>query len=169
MRDNAHAFKKAILNELCALLTADRELLLRAAIEAREAATHSESLAEDKYDTRGLEASYLAGAQAERVRAIEKSLTQYKFFEAGDFSATTPIAVGALVELSSDAKKMLCFIVPHGIGRRIVALGKDVQVVTAQSPLGSAMIGRTLGEEFTLAVGAKSSAKTPEYEITQVF
>src|SRR3989344_7944608 len=41
---------------------------------AHETATHEEKIAENKYDTLGLEAAYLAAGQAKRVEEIKQSL-----------------------------------------------------------------------------------------------
>ncbi len=42
----------------------------QAAREAHETATHEENIAENKYDTLGLEAAYLATGQARRAKGI---------------------------------------------------------------------------------------------------
>ena len=58
-------------------LEVDLDVLQRAAQTAYEAATHEENVAENKYDTLGLEASYLATGQARRVEAIRPALKRY--------------------------------------------------------------------------------------------
>ena len=56
------------------------EVIKKSAEIAHDDATHEESRAENKYDTRGLESSYLAGAQMERVRILSFiSQTNRKF------------------------------------------------------------------------------------------
>ena len=54
----------AALDENCAML----ESTLNAVVDA---ATNTESKPENKYDTRALEASYLAGAQQERLNEMK--------------------------------------------------------------------------------------------------
>jgi hypothetical protein len=49
-------------------LRIDLDIAERAAQTAYETATHEENIAENKYDTLGLEASYLAAGQAKRGR-----------------------------------------------------------------------------------------------------
>ena len=61
--------KQSLHQALLMRLRADLELLERAAHTAREAATHEESKAENKYDTRGLEASYLGRRAGSRKSA----------------------------------------------------------------------------------------------------
>ena len=58
--------KRDLLNLFANKIAEDLLVMTKAALAAHEAATHSESKAEDQYDTRGLEASYLAGAQSKR-------------------------------------------------------------------------------------------------------
>lgn len=53
------------------------EMLKRAADTAREDATDAESKAESKYDTQGLEASYLAAGQADRAEDLAQALQAF--------------------------------------------------------------------------------------------
>lgn len=79
--------KKKLVAAICTQLELDLETQKAAALATYEAATGEESKAENEYDTRGLEASYLAGAQAKRVGEIEELLTIYKFVELKKFTA----------------------------------------------------------------------------------
>ncbi|RZA05588.1 MAG: transcription elongation factor GreAB, partial [Proteobacteria bacterium] len=67
--------KHAVLQLVLEKLSADLDIAQRAAQTAYETATHEENIAENKYDTLGLEASYLAAGQARRVEEIKLSLT----------------------------------------------------------------------------------------------
>lgn len=60
----------ALINEL--RLRYDRAV--SALSGAREAATGADTKAENKYDTRGLEASYLAAGQAEQADDLSRAL-----------------------------------------------------------------------------------------------
>ena len=66
--------KHAVLQLILEKLAADLNVAQRAAQTAYETATHEENIAENKYDTLGLEASYLAAGQAKRVEEIRQSL-----------------------------------------------------------------------------------------------
>ena len=66
--------KAALLKQLAAKLEAELATIRAAAQATHAAATHPDAKAENKYDTRGLEASYLAGAQQERVAELEATL-----------------------------------------------------------------------------------------------
>jgi hypothetical protein len=59
--------KCALLKKIVAKLTSELEVYFRAAQASRAEATHEQSKAESKYDTRGLEASYLARGQSKQI------------------------------------------------------------------------------------------------------
>ncbi|NBU22139.1 hypothetical protein EBS43_12140, partial [bacterium] len=59
--------KSQILASIVQKLNHELQTIELSAQAALEAATHEESKAEDQHDTRGLEASYLARAQASRA------------------------------------------------------------------------------------------------------
>ena len=61
--------KRAIIKKIIAKLTGELEVYFRAAQYARDEATHEQNKAENKYDTRGLEASYLARGQSKQAAA----------------------------------------------------------------------------------------------------
>ena len=74
----------------------------RAAKAAQAAATDPDSKAENKYDTRNLEASYLARGVAFRVAETEATLAEWEAMPLQDFSAMRPVGVGALVILANE-------------------------------------------------------------------
>ena len=83
--------KRALIEKLIAKLENERQTLAAAALSTYEASTHEESKAEDQYDTRGLEASYLAGAQAKRVADVEQVLHSVKHLGFRDYKETEAI------------------------------------------------------------------------------
>ena len=69
----------------------------QAARVAHETATHEENIAENKYDTLGLEAAYLATGQARRAEAIRQAMTHWRQFRPSPYDASKGIQLGALV------------------------------------------------------------------------
>src|SRR5581483_11142644 len=65
--------KRRLVETVQQHLAEELATLMQAAKAAHEAATHEESKAEDQHDTRGLEASYLAGSGAARCRTPEST------------------------------------------------------------------------------------------------
>lgn len=109
---------------------------------AVEGATHSEARAENDKDTRGLEQSYLARGHAARVEELEAALVTIAALSVG---APGPRAsLGALVTVADDdGARAQYYLAPWGGG---VTLAGDVAVVTPQSPIGRALIGRAVGD-----------------------
>src|ERR1044072_8324381 len=94
--------KAELIKRIIARLTESLALLEKAARASHAEATHESSKAESKYDTRGLEAAYLAGGQARQARGIIDSIKLYQSLEIRDFAPGGAIDLTALVELESD-------------------------------------------------------------------
>jgi transcription elongation GreA/GreB family factor len=131
--------------------------MTRAALAARAAATHEESRAEDRHDTRGLEASYLAGAQAERAGQVQEALLYYERLTVRDFAPGEAVQVGALVawvalgsQAGASRRVSWTLLLPEGAGTSVRVEGAGVQVVRPQSPLGQALLGLRVGDRFEL-------------------
>lgn len=157
--------KKDILEKVIAEIESSLMAALRLSKEAHTAATHEESKAEDKYDTRGLEASYLAGAQSQRAEVLEKSIHVLKEQFTHLLQTSDSITVGSLVHLKCESKESFVFLLPYGAGVNFPVNGKKIQVVTLQSPLGMELEGKSIGDTFEWQLGANSK----EYEILNVF
>ena len=66
--------KRALIKKIIAQLASGLDAYVRAARAAHAEATHEQSRAENKYDTRGLEASYLARGQSQQAAEIEAAV-----------------------------------------------------------------------------------------------
>ena len=120
---------------------------------AHEAATHEENVAENKYDTLGLEASYLATGQARRAEAIRQAIAHWRQFRPSPYDASKGIQLGALVCLvDSDEKQQQFFLGPEGGSMKLVSGGQSVQVISREAPLGEAMMGKCEGDEVSIKV-----------------
>lgn len=122
----------------------------RAADDAREAATHEEAKPENDKDTRALEASYLAGAQAARARELEGAIKATRAMALLDLRGKAIQASALVVLEDEDEVRTTYFVAPFGGGAKLTVGGEPVQVVTPQSPLGGALLGRTEGEAIEL-------------------
>lgn len=154
--------KTALRDELVALLQRELDALEAAHRAVMEAATHEEAKPENDKDTRALEQSYLARGQALRVEALRAALAETRAMAVSPRDPSRPIGVGALVTLTDDDGERALFVAPHGGGSALA--GGRVQVVTPASPLGRAVLGRTVGE----VCEAVSAGKPREYEVTAV-
>lgn len=156
--------KKLLVQKIVAKLEEELLVLRAAAQQTYEAATGEESQPENQYDTRALEASYLAGAQSKRVAETEEALMIYKFLEIRNFTDHTPIGPTALVELDMDGRKSRVFVTPAAGGMTVSFEGQTLQVLTPKSPLGEALVGLKTGDFATI----DKDQRTLEYEILSV-
>jgi len=147
--------KSAVLQAIIEHLTAEVELYARAARAAHAEATDEQSRAENKYDTRGLEASYLARGQSRQAAEVEQALSQYQSLSLRELGPDHPIEIGALVQLSDGRENAWYFIGPRSGGMEVVVAGVEVTVITPQSPLGSQIFGRKQDELITLDLGGR--------------
>lgn len=143
---NKQLLVEAALVELQGQLIA----LKQAAEATRAGATHAESRAESDKDTRGLEASYLARGQAQRVAGTEEVIKRLRFLELMSFELDQAIALSAVVHLAVEDRDGHYFLVPAGGGLTVQADGTQVQLLNVTSPLGRALIGRCTGEAFEM-------------------
>lgn len=156
--------KADLLNSLKQQIRDDLELALTAARNTYDVATHEDNKAENKYDTRGLEASYLAGAQAKRAADIRLTLESFENLQLRDFGSGAKIALTALVEIQHEEKSQLLLLMPRGGGLSTMSDGQSVQVITPESPMGRALIGREAGDWIELRTGSQLK----EYEVISV-
>lgn len=142
--------KHNVLQLIIQQLQADLELLERAARTAHQAATDSENLPDNKYETLALEASYLAQGQANRAQQVRLELADFKSMVCRRFTSDDVIRLSALVTLEDgDGNERLIFLGP-GAGGLKVPLGKcEVMVVTPQSPLGRGLLGLQVGDQVS--------------------
>lgn len=157
--------KKQILENFISLLNEELKALTQAALASHEAATHSESVAEDPHDTRGIEASYLAGAQSQRVVELQKQIQMFHQLPARPWAKGEPIGLGAVVELVLEGRHTFHLLAPTAGGLNLKVGEGGIQVVTLQSPLGEALEGAKAGESIEVEI----QKATREYEIRSVF
>ena len=124
---------------------------ITAASQAYETATHKENKAENKYDTLGLEAAYLAEGQSKRVLELEQSLASFQHLEIKHYKNDMEIGLSALVCLASNnAESKYMFISPVAGGTLIQYQDLNIVLITPSSPLGTALINSMLGDEISL-------------------
>ena len=135
--------KQRLQQQVIQLLENDLAAAIRAAQTAHEAATHEENIAENKYDTLGLEAAYLATGQARRAEAIRQALVHWRLFCPQPYSASQGIQLGALVcLLGADEKQQQIFLGPEGGNMKLLIGAETIQVISTQAPLGKALLGK---------------------------
>jgi transcription elongation GreA/GreB family factor len=136
-------------------LTQDLQQAERAVQAAHETATHEENIAENKYDTLGLEAAYLATGQARRAEVIRQAIAHWRQFRPRPYDASKGIQLGALVCLvDADDKQQQLFLGPDGGSMKLLSGVQLVQVISSDTPLGRAMLGKCEGDEVSMQVAS---------------
>lgn len=142
--------KPALLKAIIAQLDAELALSLLAARTAAAGATDEQNKAENKYDTRSLELSYLATGQVRQIAQSEATIRQLRTLPLRSFGPRDPIDLSAVVALESrpeDAEAQpLYFLAPRGGGTEVRHAGRAIIVITPQSPLGQQLLGRRKGD-----------------------
>src|SRR6478735_12292064 len=142
--------KREILSLVRDRVSADLETMSAAQRLVVDGATHEENRPENDKDTRALEQSYLARGQAQRVVELQDALNQLKALELRPFLAESRIALGALVAVDDGKDLVHYFIAPAGGGVRVTVAGAEVRVVTPQSPIARALLGKQEGDDLEL-------------------
>ena len=149
--------KSLLLDAIVGKITSALDNSLAAAEEARATATNKENAAENKYDTLGLEAAYLAHGQSERVVQLEKDLAAYVALR-GRLKDHTIIGVGTLLQLENETGvSRFLFIGPSSGGLVVSVNGVTVTVITPDSPLGKALLGGGIDDDVSIGVAGSAT------------
>jgi len=159
--------KALIIEQLIVALTNQLDIAAESAKAAYQGATDSESKAENKYDTRGLEASYLAHGQSRRIQELGQAINQYKQLQQqleaqknSNSSLLCPlqIATNCLVSLSNedDTIKHNFYIGHYGGGIRLLCDAVEIKVITPSAPIAQQLMGKEIDDEISLSLDGKS-------------
>jgi len=138
--------------EAIAAVVAELEIQLErmtaAARDAGSAASDPENKAENKYDTRGLESSYLAAGQAEQAESLATAVSQFAPANFPEFTTGSAIAPGALVEVELAGSLEAFLLAPAGGGLVVEIDGTELTVLTPDAPLRGQLIGLCEGDSL---------------------
>ena len=145
--------KKTLVEKIIAQLVEEAESYARSARASQAEATDEQSKAENKYDTRGLEASYLAHGQSRHAAEVEEAIELFRSLPLREFGVKDAIDLGALAEVERQGRTARYFIGPRAGGMEISHAGKTVLVITPQSPLGRQLVGAKAGQRLAIDIG----------------
>ncbi|KAB2637825.1 MAG: transcription elongation factor GreAB [Verrucomicrobia bacterium] len=139
--------KSTLLEKIRIELRTQLERLAKAAMDAHAAATDPGSKAEGKYDTRSLEASYLAAGQARQVDELAASLRIFESLTTlPEFAMDDAIEAGALVEVELRGETSHLLLVPAAGGLIIEEQGLEITLLSPASALYRNLLGMVAGE-----------------------
>jgi hypothetical protein len=140
--------KDRLLDAIRAELRARFDRLTRAAKDAHAAATDPGSKAESKYDTRSLEASYLAAGQARQLEDLARDVSLFDSVTLPDFAIDDPVDAGALVEAELQGDSTWFLLAPAAGGLEITHDGLEVTLLTPESALYQKLLGLRVGDQL---------------------
>lgn len=137
--------------------------------KARELITEKDMQQEGKYDTRRIEASYLAGAQGKRLEILKQDIQLLKNLELRSYSINEEVGLGAIVQCrdlnDKKEKEYFYFIVPSSGGVNLHFNGENIQVLSVHSPLGNELMRLEVGE----SVEIETPGTSKELEILALY
>lgn len=139
--------KRLLLQTLLERLTQEFERAKAQALDAAEGATHEDNRAEGDKDMRSTEASYVARGHAQRTAQLEEAIARLSHLTLIDHGPKDPIQSTALVELEHGKQRLYYLILPVAGGERVTLESVTAQSLTPTSPLGSALLGLSVGDE----------------------
>lgn len=142
------ATKNHVISIVLASLKKSYSTLKKATAESDANSSSDESKSESKYDTRGVEASYLAEGQREVLNKQEIDLNKLEHLQGTD--EPDRVLLGSLVVLAHDQGEENYLVLPAGAGIEVEYEGQNYTVITPASPIGENILGVELGSNVEI-------------------
>lgn len=139
--------KSVIIQAILKQLLEELELLQQANERASEGATDSESRAESKWDTQGLEASYLARGYAQQFETLSVQAKELQSMEPESFTGRE-IGIGALIQIELNGFASWYLMLGGCGGMETEVDEEEVTVITPDSPIAHAVLKKREGDSF---------------------
>ena len=156
--------KKKIVETLIEKLNTELIEVESAAKSTKDLATADDLKSEGKYDTRAIEASYLASAQNKRVEEIKQDITMLEDL-ALSIEPATRMQLGSLGLISCNGQERFYFLSTTSGGSMLMIDNHPILVISVFSPIGDAALGHGAGESFEV----ETPKETREYEVITVY
>ena len=155
--------KQKIVDELKLLLEQETKAAKESYEMTRSHATEGELKSEGKYDTRSIEAGYLASAQKKRLEELEHEKGLLQEIDASHQHSS--VSVGSLVEIEFNSMTRLYFIASTSGGKILKIDDRPILVISAFSPIGVEAINLRPGDSFEV----EASGELREYKVLNVY
>jgi len=146
---DAIATWQAIFIELTRLISVAKA----GADRAHDTATNDANVAENKHDTLGLEAAYLAQGQQQRLAQCIEDNALFDELYKNRVDDSKQVALGSIITLESDSGQRCVLLGPSAGGLKVVIKKVEVLVITPKSPLGGHLMGKEIDDEVQLKIG----------------
>lgn len=149
--------KRYLVEQLSDKLRESAHVARKAGQAAAEEARDGATAAEKRENARvAQEYAGLARGQTERANRTRADLSTLEGFRPPALPKNAPISIGAIVEVEEedDGIGRTFFLAPVGAGVELTGPGGDgfLSVVTPQSPVGRAVLGRRVGDSIEVTV-----------------
>ena len=154
--------KIELLTAICKKMRSEAVVTEKSMQDAKDETTHTETRQEGKYDTRAIEAGYLAGAQElrlsvllndiKRLDLIIEQMTKKPLQNKGRTQVGSIILVTEIFEDCSfpDETTKTYFLLPCSAGNEVMMRGVKITSVSTKSNFGRKLLGLCVGQEFEL-------------------
>jgi transcription elongation GreA/GreB family factor len=156
--------KEKILENITAKVTQDLQNATSALTMSSSYKEDSDMKSEGKYDTRAIEAGYLAGAQQKRVEELKLDLQALENVDLALSAKSESMVTGSLAQLEYNGISKKYFLSPISGGNTFNIDGEIILVVSVFSPLGQQLVGAHEGD--SISVELKDQVR--EYLVEQV-
>src|SRR5690625_506159 len=154
--------KNDLLEALIGTLKEELRKSVDASKDAAGYATDDQARAESKWDTQGIEASYLAAGQAGQARQWAEAISLLEQTREDLAAPRNEVTSGAVVKCALAGGDEFFFISPVGGGEVLQIDGDEITVVTMRSPITLRILGKRAGESFVLGNGASGTILSVE-------
>ena len=141
--------KEQIQKELIKKIKQEIANIQQAVMVSKEVATGEESRSESKWDTRAIEAGYLAGAQQARLNELEQELQLLQEMDLREIK-NDEVIIGAIIELEYNEQTRKYFLSPTSGGTLLNINDEAIMVISVFSPIGREALGLSSGDCFEL-------------------
>lgn len=155
-------YKKTIKTSLVNKLENELKKIEEAAKSSREYAIADDLKSEGKYDTRAIEASYIASAEARRVEEIKLDLQMIQEME---INPSRHLEMGSLALIEHNSRDQFYFLSPTMGGEMLNVDGKMILVISVFSPIGSEAMNLECGDSFEVETPKESRV----YKIKEIY
>ena len=138
--------KQDLLEKFTCQLRQHLATMTEAAKNTHAASTGEEAKQEGKYDTRGLEASYLADAQAEQTQLLTTSLRLFESLQLENLPPDSKISPGALVETENNGEINHYLLTPCAGGMSMAYEAGELTTLSPDAPLYQKLLGLRCGD-----------------------
>ncbi len=153
--------KKELIEDLLRQLNLELDKAKAAYKTAKSTTQDPDFKSESKWDTRSIEAGYLAGAQKVRVDELEMDVNAIEELATASLDKKPSVGIGSLVEIKHNDAARKYFIAPAAGGYMINIEGEVALVISVFSPIGNEVLDLTDGDIFEV----ETAGKTREYEV----